>query len=83
MKLSAVVLGVVLVGLGACATGQLAAKWYKAGSTAADYQKDSYDCERDTRAGAVSFGGGLVGSVGAQNFYDRCMQAHGYYLAPG
>jgi len=53
--------------------------WTKPGFNAVDWQRDNYECERDARAGAMSFGGGLIGSLNAQEFFNRCLVAHGYY----
>jgi hypothetical protein len=52
--------------------------WYKAGATQADLQKDSGACERDSRISTSSFGTGMGGGIGLQNFMERCMVAHGY-----
>lgn len=46
----------------------------------ADFQRDGYECERDMRAGAASFGGGWYGDVLAQRFLVQCMQVRGYTL---
>jgi hypothetical protein len=81
MKLSAVVLGVALVGLGACSQ-QAGYKWYKAGVTSDDFNKDAFECESKTRAGYASFGGGLVGSAAGQDFFDRCLVSKGYQKGP-
>ena len=63
--------------LGACASTPV---WDKAGGvTQAQWQRDSYECERDARMSTASFGGGVVGQVRAEQFYARCLQAKGYY----
>ncbi len=54
--------------------------WDKPGATQADFQRDAYECERDARMSAMSFGGGIAGAIEAKNFYRRCMVAHGYTL---
>jgi len=54
--------------------------WYKAGASQSDYQKDAYECERDTRMSAASFGTGFVGAANAETFATRCMNAKGYFL---
>jgi hypothetical protein len=56
-------------------------EWGKQGATTAQRDSDLYECERDTRAGARSFGGGTYGQYQAQNFFMRCMNAKGYALA--
>lgn len=57
--------------------------WHKSGVSQADSQRDFYECERDTRASAWSFSGGLQGAGEAQAFYGRCMTAKGYHLSNG
>ena len=54
--------------------------WDKAGGTQADFQKDSYACERDARTVAASFGSGLVAAIQGRDFFRRCLTAHGYTL---
>jgi hypothetical protein len=54
-------------------------QWAKDGATEQDYAEDSYSCEKDTRQSSY-FGGGLVGTINMQNFFNRCMQAHGWSL---
>jgi len=44
--------------------------------------RDRYECERDTRAAASSFGPGLTGQLNAEQFMGRCFQAKGYTLQP-
>lgn len=51
--------------------------WDKPGATQADFNADSYACERDTRQSGY-FGGGLVGALEMRQFAERCMVAHGY-----
>lgn len=62
--------------LGGCADDV----YYKEGATQADFQRDSYECERDARMSAASFGGGIAGAMEARNFYRRCMGVRGYRL---
>ncbi|MFO1160936.1 MAG: hypothetical protein U1E60_19000 [Reyranellaceae bacterium] len=56
--------------------------WERAGATQSDFQKDSYECERDARMSAASFGAGIAASLNARDFYRRCLTAHGYTLRP-
>lgn len=56
--------------------------WYKGGASESDYQKASYECERDTRMAAASFGGGIVGAANADSFAIRCMNTKGFYRVP-
>lgn len=71
---------VVAVGV-LCLSGCGPTIWDKPGATQADFNKDSYECERDMRQSGY-YGGGLVGAANAQNFYNRCMVAHGYTARP-
>ena len=50
----------------------------KNGASYADYQRDSYDCERDTRMAAGSFGTGPIARANAQDFLLRCMTVKGW-----
>lgn len=43
-----------------------------------ELNRDRYECERDMRAGAMSFGTGIVGQINADEFMGRCFQAKGY-----
>ena len=45
-----------------------------------ELNRDRYECERDMRAGAMSFGTGIVGQINANDFMGRCFQAKGYRL---
>ena len=60
--------------LGACATPKI---WDKPGSTQAEFNKDSYECERDARQSG-GFGGGIAGSLNMRDFFGRCMVARGW-----
>jgi len=51
--------------------------WVKNGATQQDYNKDSYDCEKDSRQSGY-FGDGLTGSINIQAFFNKCMIAHGW-----
>lgn len=53
--------------------------WVKNGATAQSFNDDKYACERDARQSGY-FGGGLVGSLNMQDFYNRCMNSKGYIL---
>lgn len=77
MKSVVTTVALAVLALTGCAEPDM---WVKAGTTQVDYQKDSYECERDARMSAASFGGGLAGAMNAQGFYRRCMVAHGYTL---
>ena len=71
---------VLLFTLSACQSDS--AVWYKGGASESDYQRDTYECERDTRMAAASFGTGPVGAANAEAFAARCMNARGYYRVP-
>lgn len=65
--------------LGACST-----TWYKDGATQADFDRESYACERDGYAAGGSYIYGNRYSMSAmptmnQRIYDACMRAHGWY----
>jgi hypothetical protein len=51
--------------------------WNKTGATQSDFASDSYACEKDSRQSGY-FGGGIAGQINMQNFFDRCMVAHGW-----
>jgi hypothetical protein len=65
--------------LGACAAPAL---WTKPGVTAEEWRTDQYSCERDARMSVLLFGGGIVGAIEAQRFYDKCLYARGYAKMP-
>jgi hypothetical protein len=56
---------------------QSAYHWAKQGG-GGDLSVDSYSCERDARQSGY-YGTGLVGALNMKGFYDRCMQAQGWY----
>ena len=56
--------------------------WYKGGASESDYQRDTYECERDRQMAAASFGTGPVGAANAEAFAARCMNARGYDRVP-
>lgn len=54
-------------------------QFYKTGATLADYQKDSYECERDTRMSVPQgFTMSVYGQLEAENFFVRCMSVKGW-----
>jgi hypothetical protein len=55
--------------------------WDKPGATQADYNRDSYACEKDMRQSGY-YGSGLVGALNAQSFFNECMTAAGYTRRP-
>jgi hypothetical protein len=65
--------------LGACASEPTT--WVKMDGHAETWPKDRYECERDARMSAASFGTGLVASRRAQQFFDQCLRAKGYLPA--
>jgi len=71
--------GAALFGLAACASNEV--QWAKAGASPADYQRDAYECERDTRTVAYTFTPGVIlPALDAGAFFSRCMNAKGYTL---
>lgn len=71
--------GAALFGLAACASNEV--QWAKAGASPADYQRDAYECERDTRMVAYTFTPGVIlPALDAGAFFSRCMNAKGYAL---
>lgn len=67
-------LGSFLV-LGGCAQKL----FVKAGASTQDFTTDRYSCERDSRQSG-GFGTGLVGAMQVQEYFNRCMSAHGWNL---
>ena len=63
--------------LAACVQGT-PERFYKKGATADDYSRDTYECERDTRVVAASFGVGPAAQSYAWEFMFKCMVARGY-----
>ncbi len=64
-----------------CAQPEPELVWRKTGAAPGEYEAAAYECERDTRAVAPSFGRGiLIPAIEAQNFAARCMNAKGFYL---
>lgn len=53
--------------------------WDKPGGSVAEYNKDSYECEKDTRQSGY-FGGGIPGAMAMRDFAKRCMVSKGYTL---
>jgi hypothetical protein len=52
--------------------------WDKPGVSDAMIERDQFECEKDTRMSAASFGGGFTGQARAEQFFQRCMAARGY-----
>jgi hypothetical protein len=71
----------LLLLVGACASPTI---WDKAGATQADFNKDSYECQKDAYAtgGAVYVGYGVTQRTVNRPMYDNCMVAHGYTARP-
>jgi len=53
--------------------------WDKSGATQDDYNRDSYECEKDARQSGY-YGGELVGKMNMRDFFKRCMVSRGYTL---
>lgn len=54
--------------------------WYKPGATQADFQRDTYTCEKDVRQSGY-YGEGIPAQKEMMNFYGRCMGAAGWTSA--
>jgi hypothetical protein len=52
--------------------------WTKAAFTEQEFNRDSYECEKDARQSGY-FGTGLAGALNMREFNDRCMVARGWY----
>jgi hypothetical protein len=76
MKRANLFAAVLVIALSGCATPMI---WDKDGATQADYNKDSYQCEKDARQSGY-YGGGLAGAIAMRDFFQRCMVAAGYTL---
>lgn len=72
IRISALLLALAAAG---CATKL----WNKPGSTQSDFNRESYDCEKDARQSGY-YGGGLAGALNMQAFQERCMVSKGWYL---
>jgi hypothetical protein len=71
-------LAAVVVVLAGC-TESSSMVWDKPGATQADYNKDRYECEKDTRQSGY-FGHGFIGAANMVDFFKQCMAARGYEL---
>ena len=56
--------------------------WQKPGASTVDFNRDSYECERDIRQSGY-FGGGLTGLAAREEFGERCMIARGWKPVQG
>jgi hypothetical protein len=56
--------------------------WGNPHVTDAQAQGDAYECERDARMSAPSFGRGPVAQVLAERFQARCIVSKGYAPLP-
>lgn len=74
MKIRIIFLSVLF--LGGCAMGT----WYRPGATVQDYNKDSYECEKDTRQSGYFGHGVITRSVNMNEFYSKCMVSKGWTL---
>ena len=74
MKQFTLTLGVGALLLAGCARFV----WVKSGASQQDFQRDTYECERDMRQSGY-FGTGFAAAINAQNFQERCMVARGWF----
>ncbi len=54
-------------------------EWQKSGASQSDFNKDSYECEKDARQSGY-YGSGIAGSLAMKEFYKKCMVAKDYSL---
>ena len=69
---------VVLLALTA---GACSPTWEKAGATREEFNRDTYECQKDSYVaggGAIYVGGGQVRSTPNMGIYRSCMAAKGY-----
>jgi hypothetical protein len=52
--------------------------WTKPGFNQADWNRESYECERDMRQSGY-YGTGFIGLLNSQGFFERCLVGKGYY----
>jgi len=64
----------IVLALTACAR----TVWTRANFTQQDFNRESYECERDARQSGY-FGGGVIGALNMRDFFDRCMVAKGWW----
>ena len=70
---------IALLAAAACLGGCAGTPVYsKPGSTRADFNHDTYECERDTRQAFL--GEGIAATADAQDFSERCMIAKGWTI---
>lgn len=75
--------GILFLVLALVACQDEARVWYKGGASQSDYQRDTYECERDTRMSVPQgFTMSVYGQLEAEQFFVRCMNTKGYYLIP-
>jgi hypothetical protein len=67
--------------VGACASQTI---WDKPGGTQADFNRDTYECQKDAYAsgGAAYVGYGVTQRTANVNMYNSCMVAQGYTARP-
>lgn len=66
-----------LTAVSVAAVGCVQTYWTKPDFNQADWNRDTYECERDMRQSGY-YGGGVLGEINAQNFFERCLAAKGY-----
>lgn len=58
-------------------TGCARVVWVRSGLTAAEWNQDSYQCEKDARQSGY-FGTGWVAQIEMERFMERCLLSKGY-----
>lgn len=51
--------------------------WNKPDVTQAEFNKDSYECQRDARQSGY-YGSGIAGAINMREFLQMCMVSKGY-----
>ena len=53
--------------------------FFKSGASQQEFVTDRYSCDKDAHQSA-GFGTGLAGAIAVNNFFESCMNAHGWYV---
>jgi hypothetical protein len=69
------------VAVSLCLVGCAPTIYDKPGATQQDFVTDKYACNKDAHQSG-GFGTGLAGAIAINQFFDECMNAHGWYARP-
>jgi hypothetical protein len=61
-----------------CLLGCAPTIYDKPGATSQDFVTDKYACNKDAHQSG-GFGNGLAGAIAINQFFEECMNAHGWY----